>query len=126
MTRVVLVGSALVYVAFGLASAFVPEALVAALGLPGAAREAMPLVTPAALGFAAVDWYGRGAVYGGIYGKPIVMGNVFYSVLTTVALATAQLESATVVGVLVTAVFAIAGGLWVRLLLRPPFGMTAQ
>ncbi len=34
---------------------------------------------------------GRGAIYGGIYGRPIVMANLTLGLITTISLVTAQL-----------------------------------
>lgn len=58
----------------GLICLFVPDRLAAA-------PEALPFVQllgAALLGFAALNWLARAAPVGGIYGRPILMGNFFH------------------------------------------------
>lgn len=69
--------SALVLLAGGAAMLFAPDVVLPRLvaGYPPAGLWLGQLLGAAWLGFAALDWLGRGALLGGIYGRPVVMAN---------------------------------------------------
>lgn len=73
--RWVLSSAAVVFGVLGVALLFAgAETSEALLGAP--APEPLPaLVGSALFGFAALDWTARGSPLGGIYGRPIVVGN---------------------------------------------------
>jgi hypothetical protein len=60
----------------------------------GSARDneaTLQLLGSALFAFAMMDWQGRSAIYGGIYGRPIAMGNLFVAVFLALGLGQAQL-----------------------------------
>lgn len=70
--------AALVLAVCGVTFNFLPQETGARLGIgPSAGAVAMlELLGVALLGFAAVDWMSRGAPVGGIYGRPLALGNL--------------------------------------------------
>lgn len=77
-SRVILVASASLMAAVGLVATFLPQEILAALGLPVTApMPALVQVAGAfAIGFAMLDWMSRGNRHGGIYGRPLVTANL--------------------------------------------------
>lgn len=79
--RRILTGAALFLGATGLAFLFAPEEagrflglLVVPAGVP--TGPGLELFGGALVGLALLDWAGRGAIYGGIYGRPIALANL--------------------------------------------------
>ena len=75
------------------------------------------------LGFAMLNWMARGSLMGGIYGRPLAMGNFLHffmvALLLLKALAAGPATSGIVIGALAYTVF----GLWFGLVLfRNPTG----
>ena len=67
--------SAVVLAVLGVLTLFFPEELVTALQLGAAVQLPVQLLAGGFFGIAVLDWTGRGAIYGGIYGRPIVLAN---------------------------------------------------
>ena len=122
MTRTIMIASSVLLAGTSLACLFVPEEAAAALHLSEGAAAVLPLVAAGHAGFAALNWVGRGAIYGGVYGKPIVLANFTIAAVTTLILVSLQFADASPVGVGVTAVFALYWLAFIRLLFWPPFG----
>jgi len=83
--------SAAVFAALGAITFFFQEEVVAAAGLHPTAALPVQLLAGGFFAIANLNWMGRGAIYGGIYGRPIVMANLTLGFITTVSLVTAQL-----------------------------------
>ncbi len=64
----------------GLAGSFLPEATLRFLGSePDTPTVILVQVTAALyMGFAILNWMARGSVLGGIYGRPVVFGNLLH------------------------------------------------
>ena len=79
-SRLLMTVSAGVLAALGLAATFLPQELLARLGLaPDAPLVLLVQVLGALwLGFAMLDWMARGSAIGGIYGRPLVVGNLLH------------------------------------------------
>lgn len=120
MSRAVLSASAIVMAALGMAGSFAPVELANAAGL-----DAEPIVVQllAALlfAFAMVNWMARGSLLGGIYNRPLAVGNLAHFVIGALALAKAtgagERRPALILAAAVYALFAIAFAL---LLFRSP------
>lgn len=69
-----MMGTALVLYALGATALFLP-AVVLQNAANTNASVPIQLFGGALLAFASLNWMGRGAVYGGIYGRPIVIAN---------------------------------------------------
>lgn len=116
-TRILMIASALVMAAIGLLLSFAPDEVFAALGGEAAGPWTTILQVCGALyfGFAMMNWMAKGAVLGGIYGRPIVIGNLVHSTVGGLALlkCISQTTSPLLIGLAVAyAVFACLFG-WV-------------
>lgn len=120
MTRTILVASSTLLAVVGLACLFLPVLLARWLALPSGAADALPLAAAALIGVAALNWTGRGAIYGGIYGRPIVLANFMTAGIATLVLLRSQLDVPTVIGWTLTAAFLLYWAGFALLLFRPP------
>lgn len=116
--------SAAVLLLAGIAFLFASDVLLPALvpGFPPAAAWLGQLLGAAWLGVAALNWLQRGAVLGGIYGRPVVIANLtlyFVSALSLLrALVAGGAPPVLWAAAVPAAAFAAAYG---ALLLRGPF-----
>jgi hypothetical protein len=115
MTKLVMGGSAVAMVIPGLAGTFAPHELLRALGIPasGALPVVVQLTAALYLGFAMLNWMARDSLIGGIYNRPVAIGNLVHFVVGALALLK-YVRSAPplLLGVTVVyAVFAIAFGM---------------
>jgi len=80
----------------GIIGLFLPEELLSLAGSkPDTPTIILTQVTAAAyLGFAAVNWTPRGSVIGGIYGRPVTIGNFLHFAVVAVTLIKASIASA--------------------------------
>jgi hypothetical protein len=115
-SRKLMSSAAIVFAAGGLACTFAPQELLAALGgapaTPGLVLGVQALGA-AWLGFGLLDWHARGAPFGGIYGRPVALGNFLHLAVIAMALLKAAwaAPSMPLVGAtLLTAGFAAAFG----------------
>jgi hypothetical protein len=117
--------SAAVLLVGGVALLFAPDAILPALvpGFPPDAAWLGQLLGAAWLGVAALNWLQRGAVLGGIYGRPVVFANLTLYLVTALSLLRAIGG-----GGAPPALWAVAGpaavlaAVYGALLLRGPFG----
>lgn len=127
-TKLLLGASAIVMGATGIAGTFAPHELATILGLTIA--QPLPLLVQLAaallFGFAMVNWMARGGLIGGIYNRPLLVGNVAHFVIGALAAAKAVLAGEhrpAVIGIAVVyAIFAIGFG---TLLFRSPVASQA-
>lgn len=86
--------SAAVLLVAGAALLFASDALLPMLapGTPASAFWIGGLLGAAWLGVAALNWLGRSAVLGGIYGRPVVMANLALYFISALTLGRAALE----------------------------------
>lgn len=91
-TRLVLGASALALGALGVILLFLPVEASEVLGWRGG-EAATSVAAGGLLAVAILDWTGRGAIYGGIYGRPIVLANLVLALTAGLALLRVQLSS---------------------------------
>lgn len=121
-TRILMIASAALLAVIGLAASFMPQEL---LGLHGTAPDnATVLFVQMAgavyLGFAMLNWAARGVLMGGIYARPIALGNFLHFIMVAITLIKAAIAFGVVplaVSAAVFSVFAVGFGL---VLFRPP------
>ncbi len=117
-----MITSAAFLAALGIATSFLPEK---ALGLHGTVPDTPTLLlvqmTGALyLGFAILNWTARGVLIGGIYARPVALGNFLHFAMVSVMLIKAAIVHGVVplaISATVFSVFAIWFGL---VLFRPP------
>lgn len=125
-SRPILVGSALVLGATGLALLFAPEEILALLGvgagLPGVEVLAQ-LLGAAWLGLAYGNWTARGLAVGGIHGRAIVIGNLMNALTGALVLVRQAVDGASLavrVAAVLLAATALAFGWLLRTAPRAP------
>jgi hypothetical protein len=69
-------GSAAILGLLGLVALFLPVEMARAAGWEARSGLAIQVAAGGLLAVATLNWMGRTAVYGGIYGRPIVLANV--------------------------------------------------
>lgn len=86
-SRILMTASAAVLAALGIAGTFLPHETLSRLGAAPSAPLVLMLQAFGAvcLGFAVLDWMSRHAALGGIYGRPLIVGNLLH--FTAAALA---------------------------------------
>jgi len=88
MARKLMITSGLVHVIVGVLLIFIPEELL--LWTDGHAGDvatlAVSITGAAILGIGMLNYLGRSAIYGGIYGKPIVLGNLIFHFIAALEL----------------------------------------
>ena len=91
-TKILMVTSSLVLGLAGLAASFAPSELLRALGSPGA--EPLPvliqLLGSMYFAFAITNWTAKDNMIGGIYSRPLSLGNCVHFVVGALALAKQQ------------------------------------
>jgi hypothetical protein len=115
--------SALFLLLGGLALLFASDVVLPRLvpGFPASAAWLGQLLGAAWLGVAALDWTGRSALLGGIYGRPVVMANaVLYFVAATTLLRVVMRGGAPPALWAIALPIAIFAGIYGWLLLRGP------
>ena len=114
-TKILMSSSALVMAALGVAATFLPQEIIAALGGSGRTLPLLVQVLGAAyLGFAMLNWMAKESLIGGIYSRPVSMGNFLHFAVAGIALVKAVVAGERAVAVLVCTaiyvVFAVAFG----------------
>ena len=113
-------GSAMLLLVLGLTALFFPELAAEELGF--GASVPVQFFGGALLGFAALNWMGRSAILGGIYGRPIVVGNFGLGVMTAGTSISASLDGRLPEwGWVLAAVFTIQASGFFWLMRRPPW-----
>lgn len=88
MTRGLMWSSAVFLAALGLAASFAPHELASYAGTPADAFTVtvIQLAGAAWIAFALVNWSARGTMLGGIYGRPIALGNFAHFAIGAIVL----------------------------------------
>jgi hypothetical protein len=92
-TKALLTASALFMAALGLAASFAPGEVIAQVqGSPTVVLLLLVQVAGAVyLGFAMLNWMWRDNLIGGIYGRPVAVGNLTHFMVAAIALSKAAL-----------------------------------
>jgi len=125
-SRILMITSAAFLAVLGLATSFMPQEVLGLHGtVPDTPTVLLVQMTGALyLGFAMLNWNARGILIGGIYARPVALGNFLHFAMVSIML----IKAAIVHGVLplaisatVFSVFAIWFGV---VLFRPPSSVT--
>lgn len=89
--RLLMTVSALLLFALGVPCTFAPDVVLTRIaGDTSTSAELLVQLTGALyVGFGALDWMSKGSLMGGIYGRPVAMGNLLHFVAGAFALARA-------------------------------------
>jgi len=87
-SRALMTASALALALLGLPCIFAPEIVLQRLAGGGTAgAELIVQITGALyLGFAGLNWMGKGNLIGGIYGRPVAIGNLLHFLVAAIAI----------------------------------------
>ena len=110
MTRWLMMFSAVFLAALGFATFYMPERVLGVHGTvpDNATLLLIQMMGALYLGFAILNWTARGAIIGGIYARPLALGNFLHFVLVTTLLA----KAAYTFGVLQLAISALVFGVF--------------
>lgn len=113
-TRLMMGSSAAFLGALGLVASFAPQELLAYVGV--APVPGVVLITEIAgalyLGFAYLNWMARGNAIGGIYSRPIALGNVLHFVVVSASLVRSAAVWSDRPEILVVLVIYVLYGVW--------------
>ena len=126
-TRAVLTASAVFLGVQGLIASFLPIEILGFVDARAHHRLESTLVQvlgAAMLGFAMMNWMARGAPAGGIYGRPLVVGNlVHYTVAAIALLKAASLGGMPTVAIILTMLYSLFAVLFAVVMFgRGPIG----
>ncbi len=121
MARVLMMGSAVFLVLLGLATSFFPYEVLSMHGTEpdGPTVLLIEMMGALYLGFAILNWTARGVIIGGIYARPLALGNFLHFAMVTVMLAREAIDHRVLplaVSAFVFGIFAVGFGI---VLFRP-------
>jgi hypothetical protein len=87
-SRLLMSASAIVLGLLGVTATFAPDDVIVRMGLPKSrlADLLVQIIGGVYLGFGMLNWMAKGSVMGGIYGRPLVMGNLLHFVTSGLAI----------------------------------------
>jgi len=116
-SRLLMSLTALLLALAGLACTFAPQELLALAGAPALPPLVLGVqaIGAAWLGLATIDWMARGAPFGGIYGRPIALGNFAHFLLLACALGKAAANAPSTALIAIAVVAALGALAFARL-----------
>lgn len=112
-TKLLMTLAALFLGLLGVAATFLPQEILAHVGAPpeGLAVLIIQILGALYLGFALLDWTARGVIIGGVYSRPLAIGNFVHFTIVAIALIKALFGGApapeVIAGAVVYTVFAV-------------------
>jgi hypothetical protein len=110
-TKLLMIISALIMGLTGVALSFLPQEVASSLGLSEASAIILQVLGALYFGFAMINWTAKANLIGGIYSRPVALGNMAHFVVGALALAKLAFKDAGPtylwVAALVYSVFAI-------------------
>lgn len=105
----------------GVAFIFAPEEIARLVSLDPTAALPLTMWGAAMFGLALLNWNGRNAIYGGIYGRPILLGNLAHAFAGFMALiGVATLDGPWPV-LAVTVFYGLYAAGYARIMFSPPY-----
>ncbi|MFE8695555.1 multidrug DMT transporter permease [Cytobacillus sp. FJAT-53684] len=118
-TKWLLSSSAVMMGLLGLAGTFIPEEILIILGIDPSPITLilLQIIGGLYLGFAMLNWFTRSARIGGIYNKPVVLGNLIHFIVVLFALIRQLAEQFHFIFVILTFVY-LGFSVWFTLVMR--------
>ena len=118
-TKWLLSSSAVIMGLLGLTGTFIPEEISTILGIDPSPITLilLQIIGGLYLGFAMLNWFTRSALIGGIYNKPVVLGNLIHYIVVFFALIRQLAEQFHFIVVILTIVY-FGFGVWFALVMR--------
>jgi hypothetical protein len=122
MRKLVMTASAVAMAIAGLAGSFLPHELLRAGSIPaeGVLPVAVQLYAALLLGFAIVNWMAKDSLIGGIYNRPLAVGNLLH--FASGALALLKYGPGKTIEVIVTVVYVALALGFAMIVFRSPVG----
>jgi hypothetical protein len=121
-TRLVMIASAVVTGAAGIAASFLPQEILQLLGAP--ANDTLTLLVQlhgaALLGFAMLDWMAKDSTMGGIYNRPLVIGNLVHFLVGGLAAAKVAVRDGQAAVIAVAVVYGLLAIAFARIMMTSP------
>jgi hypothetical protein len=113
-TSMLMIASALFMAVLGLGASFLPREILSAWGARPEASGVLTLQITGALylGFASLNWAARGNVIGGIYSRPVALGNFLHFAVVSIVLGKALIAGQNVPLLIVAATIYAAFAVW--------------
>jgi len=113
-TKALMTGAAAVMLSAGLVTTFAPQELLARYGGPPGAIPGLVVQAAGALylGFAMLNWMAKDNLIGGIYSRPVAMGNFLHFFALAAALAKAVAGGHTETPILAAAAIYLVFAVW--------------
>jgi len=122
MTKLVMMASAAVTGAAGIAASFLPQELLQFLGAPS--NDTLTLLVQlhgaALLGFAMLDWMAKDSTMGGIYNRPLVIGNLVHFLVGGLAAAKVAVREGAPALIGIAVVYGVLAIAFARIMYRSP------
>ena len=121
-TRILMIASAALMAVIGLATSFMPQEV---LGLHGTTPDAatvlfLQMAGAVYLGFAMLNWSARGILMGGIYARPVAIGNFLHFLVVSITLIKAAIAFGAVELAMSATVFTVFAVWFGLVVFRPP------
>lgn len=116
-TKALMTLSAMLMASGGIAASFLPQEILSYSGIDASGFEVLLVQVLGALylGFAILNWMARGNLIGGVYSRPVAMGNFLHFAVVAVTLLKALLSGTRaeiiLAGAVVYSIFAVWFGL---------------
>jgi hypothetical protein len=123
MNRIVMAASAAFMFVAGAAATFAPHEILSALGETAAASAfpiAVQLLGALYLAFAMANWMAKDSLIGGIYNRPLLLGNVLHFVAGALAVMKGISSASETILIALAAVYTIFAVLFGRMLFVSP------
>lgn len=124
-TKWLMEASALLMALAGLAASFLPQELLGYAGLPAdaVAQVAVQIAGALYLGFAMLNWMARANLIGGIYSRPVAVGNFSHFAIAAIALVKAAMAAQGQLAIVAAAVvYGVLALLFARVVFFHPAG----
>jgi len=121
-SRILMISSAALMAVIGLAMSFMPQEV---LGLHGSTPDnatvlLLQMAGAVYLGFAMLNWMARGILIGGIYARPVALGNFLHFMMVAITLTKAAAAFAVLPLAISAAVFSVFAIWFGAVLFKPP------
>ncbi|WP_296702123.1 hypothetical protein [Algoriphagus sp.] len=104
-TKFIFTSSAIFLGLLGIDLTFIPQEIASFLGLPSGSSLFLQITGALYFGFAMVNWTVRGSTIGGIYNRPIAIGNFSHFIIGALALIKFSFNNLDSIPILILTVF---------------------
>lgn len=122
-TKYIMVLSAIIMAIIGIIASFIPHEILALIELPtiNPAPLLIQIMGAMYFAFAMINWFAKSNLIGGVYGKPIAIGNFTHFVIASLALVKGvNIDTSSAVVLAATAIYLIFAILFGYIVFRHP------